>query len=216
MGQERKKDSFCCVSRRKRADFQKNDPRTSCAGWLEFLSHIGRNSRGMAASARGATVAPCSRVNDTWCSPGWCRHDPRQFLTPTPTWFPGITTAAVLTWQGVSAAKLATKSGSPKTICELGVGGFLTPPLSRIVSSLSFPGGQCWRTVSDTPFFASMVVSSQGFIGCVILWGSGDPMESFLLEKLLPQCCLQHQKVIPSPWPQDLSAYITDSMKNVQ
>lgn len=40
-------------------------------------------------------------------------------------------------------------------------------------------------------------------------------MESFLLEKL-PQCCLQHQNVIPSPWPQDLSVCITDSMKNVQ
>lgn len=133
-----------------------------------------------------------------------------------PLSFHRITTAAVLAWQGVSAAKLATKSGSPKTVCELDVGGFLTPPLSRIVSSLSFPGGQCWRTVSGTPFFASTVASSQGFTGCVILWGSGDPMESFLLEKLLPQCCLQHQNVMPFPWPQDLSIYIADSMKNVQ
>lgn len=94
VGQERKRDRLCCVSWRKRADFQKNDPRTSCAGCLELLSHIGRRSTGMDAFAWGA---PCSHVNDTWCSLFWCRHEPKQFLTPVPTQFCGITTAAVLT-----------------------------------------------------------------------------------------------------------------------
>lgn len=43
-------------------------------------------------------------------------------------------------------------------------------------------------------------------------------MESFLLEKLVPQCYLQHQNVIPLPWSQDpsSSAYTPDSVKNVQ
>lgn len=61
-------------------------------------------------------------------------------------------TAAVFAWQGVSAGKLATESGSTKTVCEFCVDSFLTLPLLRIMNDLSFPGDQCRRTVSDTLF----------------------------------------------------------------
>ena len=58
----------------------------------------------------------------------------------------------MLAWQGLSAAKLATQSGSTKTVSEFCVDSFLTLPLSRITNNLSFPGDQCRRTVSDTLF----------------------------------------------------------------
>jgi len=95
-------------------------------------------------------------------------------------------TASVPTWQGISAARLATESGTTKTVYEFCVDSFLAFPPLRIMNDLCFPGGQCRRTVSYTLFFASMLVSSQGFVDCVIPWGSGDLLECFLLQKLEP------------------------------
>lgn len=58
VGQERRQDRMYVWEGR--VDIQKNDPRTSCTGELELLSHIGRNGTGWMHLHGGAAVPSCS------------------------------------------------------------------------------------------------------------------------------------------------------------